>query len=150
MHNGAASNFQDIKRAVVNEMSPAAYSKVLGGTDSEFVEISIAIAHHIADSRLRHIAGLYMTYLTKGGDASSFEKVYPPNEMAEAMHRAVATIIGLQHKFLGDNKKPNSLNLCATDGITLLAYRFRNHLTSQPPSLYYSTKVGHLTGHHVS
>lgn len=82
-----------------------------------------------------------MTYLTKGGDASSFENIYPANEMAEAMHRAVATIVGLQHKLLGDNKEPNSLNLCATDGTTLLAYRFRNHATSQPPSLYYSTKV---------
>lgn len=87
------------------------------------------------------MAGLYMTYLTKGGDASSFDKTYSASEMAEAMHRAVATIVGLQHKKLGDDKKPNSLNLCATDGITLLAYRFRNHLTSQPPSLYYSTKV---------
>lgn len=82
-----------------------------------------------------------MTYLTRGGDASSFEKVYPANGMVEAMHRAVATIVGLQHKILGDKKRPNSLNLCATDGTTLLAYRFRNHVTSQPPSLYYSTKV---------
>lgn len=87
-----------------------------------------------------------MTYLTKGGDHSLFEKVYPANEMAEAMHRAVATIIGLQQKILGDSKKPNSLNLCTTDGITLVAYRFRNHLTSQPPSLYYSTKVSQAPG----
>lgn len=35
MHNGAASNFIDIKRDVVNEMSHAAYSNVFGGTDSE-------------------------------------------------------------------------------------------------------------------
>ncbi|KAK4502025.1 hypothetical protein PRZ48_007836 [Zasmidium cellare] len=124
MHNGAASDFIDIKREVINEMSHAAYSNVFGGTDSE------------------HIAGLYMTYLTKNGDATTFEKQYTANEMAEAMHQAVATIVGLQHKVFGDKKKPNSLNLCATDGVSLVAYRFRNHRTSQPPSLYYSTKAG--------
>lgn len=90
----------------------------------------------------RHMAGLYMTYLTNRGDASSFEKQYTPTEMAEAMHKTVATIVGLQQIILGDKKKPNSLNLCATDGISLVAYRFRNHRTSQPPSLYYSTKAG--------
>ncbi|KAF7192944.1 putative glutamine amidotransferase DUG3 [Pseudocercospora fuligena] len=124
MHNGAASDFQEIKRDVVNEMSPAAYANVYGGTDSE------------------HMAGLYMTYLTNGGDASSFEKTYSIHEMTEALHKAVATIITLQQKRLAHNKRPNSLNLCATDGIKLVAYRFRNHRTSQPPSLYYSTKAG--------
>lgn len=88
------------------------------------------------------MAGLYMTYLTRSGDATTFEQQYTANEMAEAMHKAVATIVGLQHKRLGDRKKPNSLNLCATDGVSLVAYRFRNHKTSQPPSLYYSTKAG--------
>lgn len=100
-----------------------------------------------ADISSRHIAALYMTYLTRGGDASSFEKVYSAQEMVEAMHRAVATIVGLQHKILGDRKKPNSLNLCATDGSKLVAYRFRNHRTSQPPSLYYSTKVSQIMRH---
>lgn len=90
----------------------------------------------------RHMAGLYMTYLTSHGDVTSFEKQYTGREMAEAMHKTVATIVGFQHKAFGDKKKPNSLNLCATDGISLVAYRFRNHKTSQPPSLYYSTKAG--------
>lgn len=35
MHNGAASDFLDIKRDVINEMSHAAYANVFGGTDSE-------------------------------------------------------------------------------------------------------------------
>lgn len=93
------------------------------------------------------MAALYMTYLTRGGDAKTFDKEYSAQEMAEAMHRTVATIVGLQHKILGDRKKPNSLNLCATDGVKLVAYRFRNHRTSQPPSLYYSTKVPQVLIH---
>lgn len=83
-----------------------------------------------------------MTYLTSSGDASTFENIYSPQEMTAALHKAVATIIGLQHKILGSAKRANSLNLCATDGVHLIAYRFRNHKTSQPPSLYYSTKAG--------
>lgn len=35
MHNGAVSDFIDIKRHVCAHMSPAAYAAVLGGTDSE-------------------------------------------------------------------------------------------------------------------
>lgn len=83
-----------------------------------------------------------MTYLTKGGDASTFQTIYTPQEMTTALHKAVATIVNLQQQILGLAKRANSLNLCATDGITLIAYRFRNHKTSQPPSLYYSTKAG--------
>ncbi|KXT04020.1 hypothetical protein AC579_5436 [Pseudocercospora musae] len=146
MHNGAASDFQEIKRDVVNEMSPAAYANVFGGTDSEYVPAfsAKAISCHmeLIWALHRHVAALYMTYLTNGGDASSFEQTYSIHEMTEALHKAVVTIITLQQKRFGHKKRPNSLNLCATDGIKLVAYRFRNHRTSQPPSLYYSTKAG--------
>ncbi|CAK1366529.1 putative glutamine amidotransferase DUG3 [Cercospora beticola] len=124
MHNGAVSDFSEIKRAVINEMSHAAYANVYGGTDSE------------------HIAGLYMTYLTRGGDATTFYYTYSAQEMKAALHKAVATVVGLQQKILGVAKRANSLNLCATDGVSLVACRFRNHKTSLPPSLYYSTKAG--------
>lgn len=39
MHNGAASDFLGIKRAVVNEMSQAAYANVFGATDSEYASV---------------------------------------------------------------------------------------------------------------
>ncbi|KAK5111439.1 hypothetical protein LTR62_004891 [Meristemomyces frigidus] len=125
MHNGVVSNFTLIKRAVCEEMSDAAFANIQGGTDSE------------------HMAALYMTYLTSSGDASSFLRTYTLEQMATAMHKTVSTIISAQLKTLGRAKAaPNSLNLCATDGTKLIAYRFRNHGTEQPPSLYYSTKAG--------
>ena len=34
------------------------------------------------------------------------------------------------------------MNVCATDGIRLVAVRVRNHATEQPPSLYWSTTAG--------
>lgn len=127
MHNGVVSNFTKIRRPMSNLMSEAAFENVFGSTDSE------------------HLAALYMTYLTDSAPASAqpFERAYPLSAMADAMHRAVSTVIALQREHFPDSKRiPNSLNLCATDGINLLAYRFRNHATSQPPSLYYSTKAG--------
>ena len=125
MHNGAISDFTPLRRALSSKISSAAFANVAGSTDSE------------------HLAALYITYLTSSGDASAFENEYSTAEMADAMHKAVTTVIDLQRTILGDKKRePNSLNLCATDGVMLVAYRFRNHATSQPPSLYYSTKAG--------
>ena len=126
MHNGVISDFIPIRRALAAKLSDETFSNVHGSTDSE------------------HIAALYMTYLTRSSsDTASFEQEYSLPVMADAMHKAVATVLNLQRTIIGDAKrKPNSLNLCATDGVKVVAYRFRNHATSQPPSLYYSTKAG--------
>jgi len=126
MHNGVVSNFSVIRRALCARMNDYAYAAILGSTDSE------------------HVFALYMTYLTKenGGDQASWEREYSVNEMAKALHDAVATILNLQQEYLGTKRTPNSLNLCVTDGTKLVAYRLRNHCNQEPPSLYYSTKAG--------
>lgn len=126
MHNGTISNFSTIRRAMCARMSDEIFAHVWGATDSE------------------HLFGLYMTYLTKGlpDDKSSWEKVFTLQEMSTALHDAVATVMNLQDEFLGDKKTPSSLNLCVTDGIKLVAYRFRNNADEEPPSLYWSTKAG--------
>jgi glutamine amidotransferase len=90
-----------------------------------------------------HLAALYMSYLTSySSSPDSFEIVYPAARMADAMRDTITTVINLQLEILGSKAAPNSLNLCATDGTRLIACRFRNHATEQPPSLYYSTKAG--------
>jgi len=127
MHNGVVSNFTAIKRGMCEEMSDAAFASIQGGTDSE------------------HIAALYLTYLTNRGEKETFEQAYSVDDMEQALHDAVATVVELHKKLLGDKAAPNSLNLCATDGNSMVAYRFRNHNTEQPPSLYYSTKVCSLS-----
>ena len=127
MHNGSISSFLTIRRSITAQMSSAVYANIHGSTDSE------------------HLAGLYMTYLTSSGPESSFEKTYSLEEMNSAMCKTIETVITLQKTLIenSDGKRtPNSLNLCTTDGLSLLAYRFRNHATSQPPTLYYSTSAG--------
>ena len=124
MHNGAISNFTNIRREMTDLFSYDAYCNVLGSTDSE------------------HAAALYITYLTGGGTKDTWEKAYPLEEMHRAITKTVLTIMDLQQKILGDKATPNSLNFCATDGKKLVAIRFRNHATQQPPSLYWSEFAG--------
>jgi len=124
MHNGAVSDFLAIKRAICNLLDPDTYANIFGGTDSE------------------HVAALYVHFLSQGQGKESWDEEHSVSQMEQAMHSAVKTIVGLQKKILGDKAHPNSLNLAATDGTKLVAYRFRNHANEQPPSLYYSTTAG--------
>ncbi|ERF72980.1 hypothetical protein EPUS_05061 [Endocarpon pusillum Z07020] len=124
MHNGGISNFLDIRRDMSDLMSYDAYCNILGTTDSE------------------HAAALYMTNLTAGGTKDTWEKQYPISDMFNAMNKTVVQIMELQKKQLGEKATPNSLNFCTTDGSKLIAIRFRNHVTQQPPSLYWSEFAG--------
>lgn len=124
MHNGVISNFSAIRRDLTNLLSYDAYCNVFGSTDSE------------------HAAALYITNLTNHGDKSTWEKPYPLKAMFAAMRKTIIQILKLQHDILKEKNTPNSLNFCTTDGTKLLAIRFRNHATQQPPSLYWSEFAG--------
>jgi glutamine amidotransferase len=124
MHNGVISNFSAIRRDLTDLLSFDAYCNIFGSTDSE------------------HAAALYMTNLTNHGDKTSWDKQYPLKSMFAAMRKTVLQILQLQHDKLGEANTPNSLNFCTTDGNQLLAIRFRNHATQQPPSLYWSEFAG--------
>ena len=110
-------------------LSYDAYVNVLGSTDSE------------------HAAALYISNLTNQGTHDTWEKEYPINEMLSAMNKTVVQIMELQQKTLGNKKAPNSLNFCTTDGKKMVAIRFRNHATQQPPSLYWSEFAGKTLNH---
>ncbi|EAT87068.2 hypothetical protein HBI56_140180 [Parastagonospora nodorum] len=124
MHNGVISNFSAIRRDLTDLLSFDAYCNILGSTDSE------------------HAAALYMTNLTNHGDKKSWDKPYSLKAMFVAMRKTVLQILQLQHDKLGETNTPNSLNFCTTDGTRLLAIRFRNHASQQPPSLYWSEFAG--------
>lgn len=127
MHNGVISYFADIRRPMLHAIDKDAYENIKGTTDSE------------------HMAALYLTYLTKstGGGKSSWEKQFPISEMKAALEQTFKTIMQLQVQCLGSDKAPgNSLNVCCTDGEQMIAFRFRNHIDEQPPSLYWSTTAG--------
>ena len=124
MHNGVVSNFTDIRRDMTDMFSYDAFCNVLGSTDSE------------------HAAALYMTYLTNHGAKDTWDKAYPLKAMHEALVKTALEIAVLQHQNLSEKATPNSLNFCVTDGQKMVAIRFRNHATQQPPSLYWSEFAG--------
>jgi glutamine amidotransferase len=127
MHNGVVADFSDIRRDLLGLLDRDAYENIKGTTDSE------------------HMAALYITYLTKsrGGGRQSWEQQYSVSDMKAALTSTFHNIIALQHKLLGRDKvDANSLNVCCTDGSQMIAFRFRNHVDEQPPSLYWSTSAG--------
>ena len=124
MHNGVVADFISIAREMCDLMDDDAYANIQGSTDSE------------------HFAALYITYLTDGKGKDSWEEQYPVTKMKEALQKTIESVVKLQRKKMGDKFQPSSLNIAATDGSQLATFRFRNHKTEQPPSLYYSTSAG--------
>ncbi|KAH0402456.1 N-terminal nucleophile aminohydrolase, partial [Aureobasidium melanogenum] len=124
MHNGAISDFTLIRRAICDMLDHDTYANIQGSTDSE------------------HIGALFMHFLSAGKGADTWDEDYSTQAIAHALHTAIKTVCNLQKKILGPKRRPNSLNLAATDGIRMVACRFRNHKEEQPPSLYFSTRAG--------
>lgn len=120
MHNGTVTEFTRIRREMSALVTSAAFENIQGSTDSE------------------HVAALYFTYLAPD---DNWERTYTVQEMKRALDKTIFTILQLQKKLPGDIEA-NSLNLCTSDGQRLVAVRFRNHATQQPPSLYFSTTAG--------
>ncbi|KAF8598180.1 N-terminal nucleophile aminohydrolase [Ceratobasidium sp. AG-I] len=121
MHNGSIAGFSQIRRAMCHEMTAKAYGNIAGSTDSE------------------HLAALYFSYL-----GEDWSVVYSLQDMKHALERAIKCVIKLQGALPGATVPvaASSLNLCTTDGDQLLAFRYRNSVEEQPPSLYWSKTAG--------
>ena len=130
MHNGAVASFTDIRRELCDLMEENAFGNISGGTDSE------------------HLAATYVTLLA-GSDGNqaqgqeTWQRTYSVDAMANALVATVQRVLELQAKLIkSEDRRPNSLNLAATDGHKMVALRFRNCKGEEPPSLYASTTAG--------
>ncbi len=134
MHNGSISSFEAIARGVCEKMHYDAFANMTGRTDSE------------------HFAALYMTHLGKqskkigGNGKASWEENYTAAEMKDALIKTLEDVFALQQKLLPE-LPGNSLNVAVTDGDSMVAMRVRNHVSEDPPSLYYSTVAGVSLNH---
>lgn len=124
MHNGYVSDFLEVKRSICNFLDKDAFANIHGSTDSE------------------HVAAMFMTYLAGGEGKRAWENPSSPTQMEIALKNTVQMIIKLQENKLGSKAQPNDLNVAISDGEHLIALRYRNHPTEQPPSLYYSETAG--------
>lgn len=134
MHNGAITDFAVIARKFSEKMHHDAYAAMNGRTDSE------------------HFAALYMTHLGKnsknggGNGASSWEENYTARQMKVALIKTLEDLFTLQAELL-EELPGNCLNIAVTDGDSMVAMRVRNHVSEEPPSLYYSTTAGVTLNH---
>eukprot|EP01119_Soliformovum_irregulare_P001600 TRINITY_DN11323_c0_g1_i1.p2 TRINITY_DN11323_c0_g1~~TRINITY_DN11323_c0_g1_i1.p2 ORF type:complete len:334 (-),score=57.95 TRINITY_DN11323_c0_g1_i1:42-1043(-) len=122
MHNGSVAFFNRIRRQLLMECAEIPYRLIQGTTDSE------------------HVAALYFTML---GD---IEAEHSLEEMRVAMLKTLEVLNRLltDHSVTSDEAaaRCSSLNFAVTDGIKMIAMRFRNSETEEPPSLYYSQHAG--------
>lgn len=111
MHNGGIPRFSKIKLALLNLLCEECFHFISGSTDSE------------------HIFALFLTLLPDRSTSLEIEVI------TAAVEQIIATIIRLCDD--AGVIEPCSLNLCITDGIHVIATRFRNSKDC-PPSLYYN------------
>ena len=95
---------------MINKMSEECYQNVQGSTDSE------------------HIFHLFLTFLP------NYTEVLPIETVINAVDLTIECILELCID--GGIKEPCSLNLVITDGINVIATRYRNG-RQVPPSLYF-------------
>lgn len=113
MHNGYITNFPEIRKEMLNSVSQGFASMIEGGTDTE------------------HLAALYMTNLCNPPDFQGADKSYTALEMWHALKAAIQTVEGIQtNRGLTPD---NFLNICATDGDSLLSLCYRSTVSSSTP-----------------
>ena len=111
MHNGGIPSFETIKRDFCNMMNYKCFAGILGSTDSE------------------HIFALFLSLLEDRDVAVSADTI------ACALRDTFCSILSLCQKH--EIQAACSLNVCVTDGVHVVASRYRNS-DAEPPSLYYS------------
>ncbi|OUS46918.1 nucleophile aminohydrolase [Ostreococcus tauri] len=107
MHNGDVSDFKSIRRGLLAHLRDDLFDQISGTTDSELVFSLI----------LNELPNVY-------------DKV-EPKALEKAVFKAICIIIK------ANKGKANSVNIAITDGETIIATRYRNSATEEPPSLYF-------------
>lgn len=141
MHNGYISSFALVKRSICAAMSQEAYAHIQGGTDTEHFA-ALFMTNLCPSSSNPHTLNPYSGEESEAAFPAEWEQYHSAQEMQSALQKTITQIIDIQKSELGSETEPNDLNICITDGRSLVACRFRNHATEQPPSLYWSDRAG--------
>jgi predicted glutamine amidotransferase len=123
MHNGMIGGFKDIRRKLLRTLRDTAYDAILGSTDSE------------------HLFGLFLNHIS-----DPFGEV-TCSEMVKAMNKALEDLSSL---LIECNVRSHSyINVCVTNGTSLVAVRYTTNPSVQPASLYYMYgREYHCRGEH--
>lgn len=115
MHNGGVAQFDRMKRSLINMLAEEIYHNIEGSTDSE------------------HLFALFLSML------QDTDRQISVQEFAEAVNKTISTLLELSQSL--DIHEPSSLNIVVSDGVHVIATRYRCG-NSQPPSLYYNYGAG--------
>jgi len=123
MHNGGVAGFDEIRKDMLGETSEGFAAMIAGGTDTE------------------HVAALYLSYLCDPKDYRGADKHYKASSMWRALQSAIDTIEKLQKARKID--VDNFMNICATDGESLLGLCYRSKIGPHTPpfTLWVSANV---------
>jgi len=107
MHNGDVADFKAIRRGLLSLLRDELFDQMSGTTDSEL---------------------LFSLILN---ELPNVHEQMEPKTLEKAVFKAICIIMQ------ANNGKANSINVAFTDGETIIATRYRNSATEEPPSLYY-------------
>jgi glutamine amidotransferase len=112
MHNGMVLGFKDIRRKLLRNLKDTAYDAIIGSTDSE------------------HLFGLFLNHIDDPlGDISCDDMVYAMNKALDDLSALLIDLEIRQHSYL---------NICVTNGTSMVAVRYTTNPDVQPASLYYA------------
>ena len=125
MHNGMIGGFKEIRRSLLRRLNDAAYDAISGSTDSE------------------HLFGLILNHIENPHADLSCEELM------------IATEKGLQDLseilLEAEVKQHSYINVCLTNGKSLIAVRYTTNHSVQPASMYYMYgKEYHCRGEHCT
>lgn len=124
MHNGCIAHWSAVKRPITALLSACSFAYISGTTDSE-------------------VAGALFVDQLPGHDPN---REHAPQDIIDAMKRTIQIItqsVKTSHRLTSCEADYSSLNFAVSDGKTVVATRYRDSPTDEPPSLYYCL-VSHM------
>lgn len=125
VHNGSIPHFHKIKLTLLNLLSERFFQEIKGSTDSEHI---FALILTILHSKQK-------TTLPAAPNATNSTINNTIDDLIHALNQTISTIVHLCQA--AGIEEACSINICITDGVHIVATRYRNGPQS-PPSLYYN------------
>ncbi|MFC5270119.1 class II glutamine amidotransferase [Adhaeribacter terreus] len=113
MHNGDIEGFQKIKREMIRHLPDNIYANILGLTDSE------------------HLFALFLHQMEKLQNENDL-----PTRMANALENSIVEVEEIKARL--KMKDPSYINVCVTNGDTIVAVRYVSDLSLPASTLYYT------------
>jgi predicted glutamine amidotransferase len=111
MHNGMIGGFKEIRRSLLRRLNDTAYDVISGSTDSE------------------HLFGLILNHVKDPNADITCEELMQATEMG--LHDLSEILVE------ADVKQHSYINVCLTNGKSLIAVRYTTNHSVQPASMYY-------------